>query len=110
MNASSISLGKAKSAFSTSTSVTIAPNERSALPTPVPVASETARSEPGPPLRTAIFLFVSSIIVRSLRKEEHCHPEPRRWRKDLTGAIRGLSLRQGLDCNCCLLYTSDAAD
>jgi hypothetical protein len=37
-----------------------APNERSALATPRPVASETSRSEPGPPINTAIFFELSS--------------------------------------------------
>src|SRR5437667_7838724 len=55
MNASSTSLGNWKSSSRTSTSTTAAPNEPSAFDTPRPVASETSRSEPGPPIKTAIF-------------------------------------------------------
>src|SRR5438094_9459437 len=54
-NARSTSLGNWKFSSRTSISATSAPNERSALDTPCPVASETSRSEPGPPIRTAIF-------------------------------------------------------
>src|SRR5439155_23376806 len=45
-------------------SATSAPNERSALDTPRPVASETSRSAPAPPMRTAIFLGKSFISSR----------------------------------------------
>src|SRR6266536_2186268 len=64
MNARSTSLGNSKSLSRTSISNTSAPNERSALDTPRPVASETSRSEPGPPMRTAIFLGRSFISPR----------------------------------------------
>src|SRR5436189_2164452 len=53
--ARSISFGSWKSSSRTSTSTTSGPNERNAFETPRPVASETSRSEPGPPIRTAIF-------------------------------------------------------
>src|SRR6266496_6683509 len=64
MNARSTSLGNSKSLSCTSISATSAPNERSAFDTPRPVASETSRSEPGPPMRTAIFLGKSFISSR----------------------------------------------
>src|ERR1700756_298617 len=62
-NARSTSLGNSKSLSRTSMSTPSEPNERSALDTPRPVASDTSRSEPGPPMRTAIFFgrfFISS--------------------------------------------------
>src|SRR3954462_10471604 len=62
LNARSVSAGSVKSVPSTSTSVTIAPRLRSALATPAPEARETLRSEPGPPMRTAIFLSWRSIM------------------------------------------------
>src|SRR5947208_3342743 len=62
--ASSTSLGNSKSLSRTSMSTTSAPNERSAFDTPRPVASETSRSEPGPPMRTAIFFGKSFISSR----------------------------------------------
>src|SRR3954449_760355 len=62
LNAISMPGGRLKSAPSTSTSVTSAPRLRSALATPAPEARETLRSEPGPPMRTAIFLSWRSIM------------------------------------------------
>src|SRR5438270_13947644 len=56
LNASSTPSGSLKFSSLTSTSVTLAPNECSALDTPRPVASDTSRSEPGPPISTAMFL------------------------------------------------------
>src|SRR5438093_3219570 len=53
--ARSTSFGSWKSSSRTSTSTTSGPNERNAFETPRPVASETSRSEPGPPIRIAIF-------------------------------------------------------
>src|SRR5438445_1549402 len=41
------------------------PNERNALETPSPVASETFLSDPGPPINTAIFLGKSSFVIKS---------------------------------------------
>src|SRR2546430_1760247 len=64
MNARSTSFGNSKSLSRTSISTTSVPNERSAFDTPRPVASETSRSEPGPPMRTAIFLGRSFISFR----------------------------------------------
>src|SRR6266540_2575186 len=64
MNARSTSLGNSKSLSRTSISTTSEPNERSAFDTPRPVASETSRSEPGPPMRTAIFFGRSLISFR----------------------------------------------
>src|SRR5437870_11271391 len=61
MNATLTSPGNSKSLSCTSISATFMPNERSAFDTPRPVASETSRSEPGPPMRTAIFLGRSFI-------------------------------------------------
>ena len=55
-----MSCGNSKFASRTSTSVTSAPSERNALATPCPVASETSRSEPGPPIKTAIFFVQDS--------------------------------------------------
>src|SRR5437870_1432731 len=49
----------------TSMSTTSAPNERSAFVTPRAVASETSRSEPGPPVKTAIFLGKSPWLMKS---------------------------------------------
>src|SRR5262249_43367245 len=72
IKASLISLGKLKSGPRTSTSVISAPNDRKALATPAPVASETCRSDPGPPLRTAIFFPCRLIIVsRSFSHDLH---------------------------------------
>src|SRR5437667_7577313 len=68
-NARSTSPGNSESLSRTSTSTTSAPNERSAFDTPRPVASETSRSEPGPPMRTAIFFgspFISSRFSHNL--------------------------------------------
>src|ERR1043165_336190 len=68
-NASSTSSGNSKSLSRTSTSTTSVPNERSAFDTPRPVASETSRSDPGPPMRTAIFFgksFMSSWFPHNL--------------------------------------------
>src|ERR1051325_10865917 len=68
-NASPTSVGNSKSLSRTSMSTTSAPNERSAFDTPRPVASETSRSEPGPPIRTAIFFgksFMSSRFSHNL--------------------------------------------
>src|SRR5215469_10654980 len=68
-NARSTSFGNSKSLSRTSISTTSAPNERSAFDTPRPVASETSRSEPGPPMRTAIFFgksFMSSRFPHNL--------------------------------------------
>src|ERR1051326_4686643 len=68
-NASSTSVGNSKSLSRTSMSTTSAPNERSAFDTPCPVASETSRSDPGPPITTAIFLgrsFMSSWFSHNL--------------------------------------------
>src|SRR4051794_36437322 len=62
LNAISVSGGRVKSAPSTSTSVTTAPRLRSASATPAPETRETWRSEPGPPMRTAIFLSWRSIM------------------------------------------------
>src|SRR5690242_8544802 len=63
MKASSVSLGKRKPGPCTSISVSFAPNERNAFATPAPVAKETARSELGPPSRTAILFPVSVITL-----------------------------------------------
>src|SRR6478672_1786424 len=63
--ARSISLGNSKFSSRTSISKTSAPRERNALPTPRAVASETSRSEPGPPINTAIF-FGSAFISFTL--------------------------------------------
>src|SRR6266480_6049624 len=60
-NARSVSSDNWKFSSRTSISTTSVPNERSAFDTPRPVASETSRSEPGPPMRTAIFLGRSFI-------------------------------------------------
>src|SRR5205085_1203520 len=60
---SSISTGRTKSAPFTSTSVTSTPSERNALATPRPVAMETSRSEPGPPISTAIFFGRVVILI-----------------------------------------------
>src|SRR5213083_3007501 len=62
--ARSTSFGSWKFSSRTSTSTTSAPNERNAFETPRPVASETSRSEPGPPIRTAIFFGKSFISSR----------------------------------------------
>src|SRR3954471_2210071 len=62
LNAISIPGGSVKSVPSTSTSVTSAPRLRSAFATPAPEARETRRSDPGPPIRTAIFLSWRSIM------------------------------------------------
>src|SRR5438874_9121670 len=62
MKASSVSAGNSKSASPTSISKTSAPRERNAFATPRPVANDTSRSEPGPPIKTAIFfgsVFIS---------------------------------------------------
>src|SRR5450432_1093669 len=61
----------------TSTSNTSAPNERNAFAIPAPVASETARSEPGPPFSTAILLRVRVIMASRSKKCCHsfCHSE-----------------------------------
>src|SRR5438105_14211643 len=59
--ASSMSEGNSKSGPLTSTSRTSTPNERKAFATPVPVAIETAHSDPGPPINTAIF-FGNALI------------------------------------------------
>src|SRR5213078_3507046 len=64
LNASCISSGSWKCSLRTSISTTSAPNERSAFDTPRPVASETSRSEPGPPMRTAIFFGKSFMSFR----------------------------------------------
>src|ERR1700704_5373769 len=61
--ASSMSAGNSKSGPLTSTSTTSAPNERKAFAAPVPVAMETARSDPGPPINTAIFF--GSVVISS---------------------------------------------
>src|SRR2546423_2898502 len=62
MKASCVPSGKTKSASFTSTSLTSTPNDRRAFATPFPVAMETSRSEPGPPIRTAIFLGSAFMI------------------------------------------------
>src|ERR1700731_3087933 len=64
--ASSVSAGNSKSGPFTSTSTTSAPNERKAFAAPVPVAIETSRSEPGPPINTAIFFGKALISSRFL--------------------------------------------
>src|SRR5438270_6680342 len=81
MKASSVPGGNSKFSFRTSTSKTSAPNERSAFATPRPVASETSRSEPGPPIKTAIFLFKSSFITDNSPE----HGLPARSRRLLAG-------------------------
>src|SRR5437868_1936089 len=68
-NARSVSSDNWKFSSWTSISTTCVPNERSAFDTPRPVASETSRSEPGPPMRTAIFFgksFMSSWVSHNL--------------------------------------------
>src|SRR4029077_4563363 len=65
MNARSTSFGSWKFSSRTSTSTTSAPNDRSAFATPRPVASEPSRSDPGPPMSTAIF-FGRSVIKSAL--------------------------------------------
>src|SRR5438477_7904864 len=55
IKARSIFSGNSKFSSRTSTSKTSAPRERNALETPRAVASETSCSEPGPPIKTAIF-------------------------------------------------------
>src|SRR5438132_12370300 len=60
-----MSFGGWKSSFRTSISTTSAPNERSAFETPRPVASETSRSNPGPPMSTAIFWPEISDVMTS---------------------------------------------
>src|SRR5438105_2824427 len=59
--ASSMSEGNSKSRPFRSTSRTSTPNERKAFAAPVPVAMETSRSDPGPPINTAIF-FGNALI------------------------------------------------
>src|SRR6476620_8333804 len=61
--ARSTSFANGKCSSRTSTSTTSTPRERSAFDTPRPVASETSRSEPGPPIRTAIFFGKSFFIM-----------------------------------------------
>src|ERR1041385_1119732 len=74
MKARSTSTGSWKSSFRTSISTTSAPNDRSAFATPRPVASETSRSDPGPPISTAIF-FGRSVIKSALSsRAESRHP------------------------------------
>src|SRR4029078_4729648 len=82
--ARSISLGNSKFSSRTSISKTSAPRERNALATPRAVASETSRSEPGPPINTAIFFgsaFISFTLpplrfaLRSVIRH-HVFPEP----------------------------------
>src|SRR5437867_8544362 len=71
MNARSTSPGNSKSLFCTSISATFTPNERSAFDTPRPVASETSRSEPGPPMRTAISFGRSSRLFIPVPPQFH---------------------------------------
>src|SRR5207244_11443931 len=69
MNARSTTLGSWKFSSRTSTSATSTPSERSAFEIPRPVASETSRSLPGPPIRTAILfgsVFMSSWFSHDL--------------------------------------------
>src|SRR6059058_6074245 len=72
MNARSTSFGSWKSSFRISISTTSAPNERSAFATPRPVASETSRSDPGPPISTVIFFGNSSRVVNQLKYFRRC--------------------------------------
>src|SRR3981081_1910366 len=60
MKARSTSSGNLNFSSRTSTSTTLAPAERNAFETPRPVASDTSRSEPGPPIKTAILCPESS--------------------------------------------------
>ena len=73
LKATSTPAGTTKSASRTSTSHTSAPRLRKAAATPAPEASETGRSDPGPPMSTAMRLplrsglfFVASSICNLL--------------------------------------------
>src|SRR5262245_59180493 len=65
LKAISVSGGTTKSGPETSTGVTSAPNERIASTTPSPDLSETSRSDPGPPMSTAIFLLARLRFIRA---------------------------------------------
>src|SRR5207249_12086108 len=71
MKASSTSFGSAKFSSRTLTSITSAPNDRNAFETPRPVASETSRSEPGPPISTAILLGKSLVVMSHPSRCQH---------------------------------------
>src|SRR3954453_11679495 len=80
INATSTFFGNSKFSSRTSISKTSAPRERNALETPRAVASETSRSEPGPPIKTAIFsgIFIESSSARNretLGRARLCYPE-----------------------------------
>src|SRR4051794_27557042 len=65
LKASSVPGGTTKSGPRTSTAVTAAPSSRNAATTPSPDLSDTGRSEPGPPISTAMGLLRRSIMGKN---------------------------------------------
>src|SRR5688572_2453884 len=64
LKATSVPAGTVKSVDCTSTGVTFARSSRKALITPSPDLSETFRSDPGPPMRTAICMPAISRFMK----------------------------------------------